>query len=420
MLRSKRPFVINSDSMIGFGLVIFYLVISRNGDLSGNVFLSLALYGFAFIALLTGVCMRRKHIRKNKLLWFITLIPFLYSSPIWLDAALFALGILIVVFVESDTFSLVKVYNAIVFVAIVNAVCVFIQFIDRGFFDRFAQVWYPEGMYQQYLRTMRYGSYLNGCNAIAGDTAGYVMIGIGLIFCFYLTHRGVKSRSNLVLFIFCFGALILTGKRSILLCGLVSGLIIYIISGRASKRFRRFFFALIIVLMLIQSIAFIAELFPGANTIVRIAKSIEGLIYGNDISSGRTRLYGYALIQFRSAPLLGIGWKHFNQLTTTLYSYSAAHYVNNDYLQVLCETGVIGLICIYLPMFVFLIKTIRIYSKSQGLEIKGEAKLALAFSLFVQLMYLLYSIFEIPLYDRAFFFMYILAVVIGYCALNEI
>ena len=112
MLRSKRPFVINSDSMIGFGLVIFYLVISRNGDLSGNVFLSLALYGFAFIALLTGVCMRRKHIRKNKLLWFITLIPFLYSSPIWLDAALFALGILIVVFVESDTFSLVKVYKS--------------------------------------------------------------------------------------------------------------------------------------------------------------------------------------------------------------------------------------------------------------------------------------------------------------------
>lgn len=421
MLRSEKPFVINSDNVISFALVIFYLVISRNGDLSGNVLLSLSLYGFVFLALILGGSMRRNNgVRNEKLLWLFTLIPFFYSSPIWLDAVLFAIGILIVIFVNCNTLNLTKLYKAIIFVAVINAVCVFIQLVDKSFFDSFAQIWYPEGMYQQYLRTMRYESYLNGCNAIAGDTAGYLMICLGLLFCFYLTHRGVKGKSNLLLFILCFAALGLTGKRAILLCGIISGLIIYIISGRASKRFRRFFFAVIIVLILIRSITFIAELFPSANTIVRVAESIEGLIYGNDISSGRSRLYGYALIQFRSAPILGIGWKHFNQLTTTLYSYNAAHYVNNDYLQVLCETGIVGVVCIYIPMFIFLIKTIRIYSRVQKNEIQGDLKLALAFSLFVQLMYLLYSIFEIPLYDRAFFFMYILSVVIGYSALNGI
>ncbi len=420
MLRSQRTSVINSDTLISIGFVSFYLVIARNGDLSGRGTLSLLLYGGCFLIAFIGAFLRGTYVKPQKFIWFICLIPFLYTSPYLFDAVMFTVGIIFIVFLEYKTSALKKLYGAIGFVAFVNAVCIFIQSMDRRFFDGFAQTWYPEGMYQQYLRTIN-GPYLNGCNAIVGNTAGYLIYCIGLLYLAYLTHYYTKHKIlNTILFIVCFLALILTGKRAIMICGMASMMIIYIISGKRLKKIQRFLFAALLATALLCSFTFLAELFPNANTIIRIADSIEGLMQGDDISSGRVLLYRYALIQFKFSPILGIGWKEFNHLTTSLYNYSSEHYVNNDYLQVLCETGIVGFVCIYLPMILFLIKTIRMYLSVVNLEINNESKMALVFSLFIQIFYLSYSVFEIPLYDRCFFFMYIVSVSIGYCAQNEI
>ncbi|MDO5147049.1 MAG: O-antigen ligase family protein [Eubacteriales bacterium] len=420
MLRNNQRLSISNSALIGFGIASFYLVIARNGDLSGKVTLSLVLYGGCLAIALLGSRLKCKYIEPKKLLWLISLVPFLYSSPLWLDAALFALGIGFIVLLEYRTSDLRGLYKAIIFVAIVNALCVFIQFIDKGFFDEFARAWYPEGMYQQYLRTMRYENYLNGCNAVSGNTAGYLAYCIGLLFSIHFIRRYKKINTmNIVIFIVSFLALLLVGKRSILLCAVAAIVIIYILSGRASKKIQKFFFLVLITLVLMRILPLTAELFPEINTITRIADSINGLLYGQDITSGRSTLLGYALLQFESAPILGIGWKGFNRLTTSLYNYSAAHYVNNDYVQVLCETGIVGFICIYLPMIICLIKTIRLYTAVAKSELNDIGKTSFVFSLFIQLFYIMYSFFEIPLYDRCFFFMYIIAVSIGYCVQKE-
>lgn len=420
MLKSRGRLVLNSHSLISIGLVCFYLVIARNGDLSGKIALSLAMYGGCMLIAIVGSRFTYKYIKPEKLIWLVCLIPFFYCSAIWLDASLFIFGIIFIILLDCRTDDLNGLYKAIAFVALFNAICVTIQCFDNRFFDGFAKAWYPEGMYQQYLRTMKYENYLNGCNAIAGDTAGYLTICIGLLYSNRLFPKYTKRKKiNAFLLIICLIATILTGKRAILLCGLTSAIILYIISGKASKKFQRFLLVILLMFVLMRSITFVAELFPGANAIVRVANSINDLLYGQDITSGRTRLYGYALLQFRAHPVLGIGWKKFNLLTTDFYNYNSGHYVNNDYLQVLCETGIVGLVCIYLPMIVFLIKTLSMYSEVVKSKANNSIKLAFVFSLFIQIFHLTYSIFEIPLYDRCFFFTYILAVSMGYCAQKE-
>lgn len=420
MLETKRVVILNNSTLISIGLFCFYIVVARNGDLSGKATESIILYGGCLLIALLGSRLKYRYMSTNRFIWFITLIPLLYSSPTWFDTTMFAIGIVLIIFLEYRTNDLNKLFKAFIFVGIVNAICVFIQSIDKGFFDAFARAWYPEGMYQQYLRTMRYESYLNGCNPVAGDTAGYLIFCIGLLFSTYMIPQYAKNQKiSKAVFVLCIIALILTGKRGGLICTLVASIIIYVISGKSSKKIQRFLLVVVLLLILMRSITFFAELFPGANAIVRAADSINGILYGQDITSGRTRLYGYALIQFRAHPVLGIGWKKFNLLTTTLYNYNDVHYVNNDYLQVLCETGVVGLICIYLPMITFLIKTLSMYSEVVKSKANKNIKLAFVFSLFIQIFHLTYSIFEIPLYDRCFFFTYILAVSMGYCAQKE-
>ena len=412
--------VINSETIVSVSLAFFFFVIARNGDLSGNAVMSIVLYGGCLLFALSGSRTKYKYIGANKLIWFITLIPLLYSSAGWFDTVMFAIGIFFVIFTEYSTDSLKKLYGAVAFVAIINALCVFIQAIDKTFFDGFAKVWYPDAMYQQYLQTMKSEPYLNGCNAIVGNTAGYLIVFIGLFFstCM-IKYRKEKSRFSTVLFILCFVALLLTGKRGILASGIIAVIVIYVVSGEGSKIIHRCLLVVVTVFILLRCATLIAGLFPNVYGIARVANTIEGVFAGSDVSSGRLRLYGYALQQFSTSPLFGIGWKQFNNLTTTLYGYSSVHYVNNDYLQVLCETGIVGMICIYLPMLLFFTKSLRMYSSIITSKISHNVKLAFTFSIFVQIFYLVYSFFEIPLYDRCFFFIYVLAVSIGYCAQNE-
>ena len=199
MVISQRRLVINSNTLISFGIACFYLVVARNGDLSGRVGLSLLLYGGCLLIAMIGALLNRRSVNPGKFIWLISLVPFLYSSPIWLDAALFAIGIVFIVFLEFRTDDLNALYRFIVLVAIVNAVCVFIQAADKSFFDGFARAWFPEGMYQQYYKTLQSDYYLNGCNAIAGDTAGYILNCIGLLFAVYLIRADSVHRNRNVL-----------------------------------------------------------------------------------------------------------------------------------------------------------------------------------------------------------------------------
>ena len=414
----------NGSVLVGIGLICFYIVLARNADYSDQIIKPVLYYGVSFLLMLFGnvlINKKKLQIPVNRLFWFITLIPFVYSSPNMLDLTLFTLGILIILTVKLNLQNIDTLYLVIKIVAVVNAICVFLQAIDNTFFVPFARERFSAGMYSYYMKVLS-SSYISGCNGIVGDTAGYLLNAIGIL-CSFILICGIKKTkiSSYILFGILLIALLFTGKRSHLLCGVVAVMLLYILSGKPTKKAKRILFSILAIIASYYIMRVMSAFFPNANTINRVLDSINGMILGEDISSGRNTLYGYAILQFKSAPITGIGWKVFNQLTTSLYNYSSVHYVNNDYLQILCETGIIGFVCMFIPMYIFFFKSLKalkiINKKPELFDIK--IRIAIMYSVFMQIYYLIYLFLENPLYNRSFFFMYILSVLIGYKAIDS-
>ena len=73
----------------------------------------------------------------------------------------------------------------------------------------------------------------------------------------------------------------------------------------------------------------------------------------NDITSGRLALWIKAIQLFLQKPVLGIGWQQF----AAQDKYN--HNVHNTYLQWLCETGIVGFVLIFVPIFVMALLTLQ-------------------------------------------------------------
>lgn len=98
------------------------------------------------------------------------------------------------------------------------------------------------------------------------------------------------------------------------------------------------------------------------DAVSRYVRSIEMLTSGQDITSGRTELYAIAIDQFKDNPVFGIGWKSY--ATYIPAQFRVVHGekvmdVHNNYLQFLCESGVVGTFFILIPLMVIIVAPIR-------------------------------------------------------------
>lgn len=127
----------------------------------------------------------------------------------------------------------------------------------------------------------------------------------------------------------------------------------------------------------------------------RYVRTIENLVSGYDITSGRTALYALAIEGWRSAPLFGIGFDQFYTLVNPLLTDIEGNVMqdaHNIYLQFLCETGVVGTVAILLPLFWLLVTTIRAWSAARkdsdrrGVEALTVSLLIQSYLLFLGLL----------------------------------
>src|SRR5699024_12646564 len=77
----------------------------------------------------------------------------------------------------------------------------------------------------------------------------------------------------------------------------------------------------------------ISTFFPYTTLFRSLENTVEGFLVGEDITSGRTILYDYALKLFYDNPVFGIGWRKFNDLTFGLLSDNTGSHPHNIYLQ---------------------------------------------------------------------------------------
>lgn len=241
----------------------------------------------------------------------------------------------------------------------------------------------------------------------SGYASYFLCIGIGALYCF----KGFFKSKLTALFLaalFVIGLLI-TQKRSPLVMFIMAILFVYYIDGRGSERFRRIFYILLALLGLYIVLSVLVSAGINIAVLEKVYDVIHGLVNGTEINdTGRTQLYGQATLYFLQNPLLGIGWANFKKL----FILRKTH-VHDIYLQLLCETGVIGF-TIFMAFFISnaigTSKLIRRYSDNQNSLIYSW----LNFSLYIQTFFLLFGITENPLYDTEDVMLYFFAVGVSF------
>lgn len=246
-------------------------------------------------------------------------------------------------------------------------------------------------------------TYYAGFTSQVGYTSFFLSFGMGALFCF--RNKIFRKKFWLPGILIIIGML-LTGKRGPIIFLIVTIAIIYLLEEQGKKRILRIFPLLILLVLGYLGLYFLAT-YTNVNGIQRIFDTLQRFLLSGDIEDvGREQLYNQAIVYFRQNPILGIGWQNFHVLFTERQTH-----VHCIYLQLLCETGIIGF-CIFVTFFVTcLLRTIRLLKVAAKNTLENNW---IKFSLFVQVYFLLYGITGNPLYDIEETILYFFAVSIIY------
>lgn len=236
-----------------------------------------------------------------------------------------------------------------------------------------------------------------GFTSQVGYAAFYISIGIGILFCF---RRRIVRNTWLVWIVVLYIALLFTGKRGAAVYSLISLLFIYFFEG--TRKIRKIVYAAGIAVLAYTGLMVLAGLFK-TPAIQRIALAVNSILLGRAIdSAGRDQLQAQAWAYFRESPWLGIGWDQFRRRFVLRNTY-----VHNIYLQLLCETGVVGLTIMMCFFVGEITHAITLLKRKRAHRLDHSWIL---FALYVQLLFLMLGMTENPLYDVEFFILYMFSV----------
>ena len=211
------------------------------------------------------------------------------------------------------------------------------------------------------------------------------LLWLALIFLFGFAILALGRRGELL------GAVILCAGMVLLLCSPRMRLILILGGGG------------LILLLLWLFVEFLPQ-FKEIDIFYRYVRTVENLVNGYDFTSGRTGLFSLAIAGFQSAPIFGIGFDKFYTLVNPLLTDIEGHVIqdtHNIYLQMLCETGIVGTVLTLVPMFWLLVTTFRALQTARRREDRSGTE-PLTVSLLIQ-SYLLFLGLLDPTFQKIVF-----------------
>ena len=238
----------------------------------------------------------------------------------------------------------------------------------------------------------------------------YLSVGLVILSVCLMNRRNKRKLPLIILVVITAIALLLTGKRAVLIFGAVGIFIAYFClnADKPSKRIVK----IIGVVILIVLLFFIARTFIPAldNFINRFIETSER----GDITTGRGELNSVAVRFFAENPIIGIGWDHYKYYYLAVYNKLLnAH---NVFLQLFAENGILGaapFFGLFVLLYVRAIRALLRYVKTEA-EKDPACTLALTLSISMQTMFLLYCLTGNPLYDSQMLIPYLCS-----CAMGE-
>lgn len=246
-------------------------------------------------------------------------------------------------------------------------------------------------------KTTMLEQYSNGW--MVGFTTHYstngMLLSVGALIYFTAYIYGKKKIDGIWSIVFAI-ALLLTGKRAHVLFTFFAVFFGYYLYESSDKRSRRQkIFAVIIIVIVILFI--IINYVPTLSTFFyRFVETEEN----GDVTMGRSSVWQTTLEVFKTNPLIGIGWGQFQR--QGYWSFNA----HNIYVQLLCETGIIGSL-FYFSFFGYMIyETYKVLKELREKKVSSYVVRLLLFSYSYQIFFLLYGFTGNPLYDQIMYIPY--------------
>lgn len=226
-----------------------------------------------------------------------------------------------------------------------------------------------------------------------GYNAFFLSVGMGIIISRVMS--GKQTKINLVLIIVFILTIFATGKRSFLLSNFIA--IVFLLFLGGDKKISKLKSFILLIITTLASYLLSVSILGQLRIFEKFSKS--------DISSGRFDLYKTALDYFWSNPLRGTGIN-----TYTIYENMEVH---NIYLQLFVEIGLLGGVLFLVTFILMFIKSVKVYKMYHFNGIDLNEKFEILTSLYIQIVFLVYSFLGNPLYDMNLFLAYLI-----FCAIS--
>lgn len=345
----------------------------------------------------------------HDLIWLIYIILFpavlnllrTHEYHTYLIIGYFFSGLLYAEYKNKDILYLFYIFNI---VALIEAISIYVQFFVSGLYNVIAGVVLGGSLKEILLRQTE--GYYTGLTKEVSFTVWFIVVGCAYTISRYFENKDVKK---LVLITFYIIALLLSGKKAQPLFFLVSILFIYVIIS--NKRFR------IIKILLSFSfvfgvIYFTYPIWKEFGFLQRFVKLIETFKMGtvlniHELTTGRDEIYLSAIELWNKNKIFGIGLGNFrfDVPKNVWFSWFDVH---NCYLQVLCETGIIGFV-IYLGLILYsLFHMLLLLINIRQLS-KDETVVSITCSIVV-LFFIMYSFTGTCLYEYSYYILFFLCI----------
>lgn len=321
-------------------------------------------------------------------------------------------GILFVIFVNNEL-SIFK--TGIIFltiIGIINSLMVLVHFIFK---DTFNSAYFP---YLQHNGSLNMANvyydrgYYFGFNYKPHEVAGIITFAIAAILIWGILQTEFRKKVILLIPLGLSVPLLLTGKKGIIICLFVTFMLVLLMHYAAKKQWKKIALTVTIaVILIIVAIMYIMTHLDNP-LFYRFAAFFSKLISGETADSGRGELRAAAIQLWNENKMFGVGWFQFNGYTVSRFGFSRTHSVNLDYLQFLCETGIIGFVMMITPILVMIRRTLIVWHNTLKSVSIIKTQWIILFAVFVQIFIILYAFIEVPFYNTMYFTIYMFSCVI--------
>ena len=298
-----------------------------------------------------------------------------------------------------------KLVRVIVGFSICSLFVVLLEMIFRSRFLNLLSFILPRSSLEAELLRINSGSGFRGLAEYPNVLS--IAAAVVLFYSLWFIDEKHKVKKYVLLVLATIG-IVITGERSNIVLIPVAGVFVYYFDGGKEKAVR--FFKILAAVLLFVIIFFAMRSYLSQFRLFsRVYNLIDLYVAGEDILGGRQNLNSTALSLWLQKPIFGNGWFYFFYNNMGILhggSYSHAH---NFIFEILCDSGIVGLILALIPIISFLIENIQIIKRNTQSDIK-----IFKFTLAIQMLFVMDSMFHVTFYSLNMIGLYFLVIMLMY------